>query len=290
MVPMTKSISNFAKNHRWLIFLSHQALIFLTAIVFLTSVRKLTGRNIHLGQDPVGLIDGTALVALSVGVIFFTNVLYRWVRGRNATPLGISLSLRRFVDLIVGLLIGFSLIILPYLIALVTGTATIHDRITARFDNLTTARIIAVAFFFLLLQSVTEETANRAFPMRLWEDRPLWFRILIPSFFFAAIHLAGEGFSFERIGILLMAGVTQSFAYALTGNIWLATGLHTGANLASFFPTGLWHAGAIVALVGHVRIPNLLMVMIMLVMLGSIYILSSVRARRQSKAEVSVST
>jgi hypothetical protein len=287
---MIKSVKHFAKNHRWLVFLTHQGLIFLTAVVLLTSVRRLTGRSIHLGQDPIGLIDGSALIILSIGVVVFTRALYHWVRGKNATPLGISFSLRRFVDLIAGLLIGFAFIILPYVSALLTRTATIHDRITAHFDNLTTARIIAVAFFLLLMQSVTEETANRAFPMRLWEDSPLWFRVLIPSFFFAAIHLAGEGFSFERFGILLLAGVTQSFAYAITGNIWLASGLHAGANLASFFPTGLWHAGAIVALVGHVRIPNWLVAMVMLIALGTIFILSTARARLQSKAQASLNT
>jgi hypothetical protein len=263
-----------------LVFLIHQTLLFLTAIVFLTSVRRLSGRSIHLGQDPVGAIDGFALVILSIAVIVFTIALYRWVKGKSAAPLGIALSFRRLVDLVAGLLIGFAFIILPYVSALLSGTATIHDRITAHFNQLTTARIIAVAFFLLLVQSVTEETANRAFPMRLWEDRPLWFRVLIPSIFFAAIHLAGEGFTFERIGILLMAGITQSLAYALTGNIWLCSGLHAGANLASFFPTGLWHAGAVVALVGHMPIPHLLMVMLMLVVVGTIFIISSTRRHR----------
>ena len=77
-----------------------------------------------------------------------------------------------------------------------------------------------------------EETANRAFPMRLWQHRSLLFRVLVPSIFFAAIHFAGEEVSFERSGVLLIAGITSSLAYALTGNIWLASGLHAGANIA----------------------------------------------------------
>ena len=74
---------------------------------------------------------------------------------------------------------------------------------------------------------------------------------------------------------------TQSFAYALTGNIWLSSGLHAGANLASFFPTGLWHAGAIVALVGNVPIPHLLMVMSLLVVLATVFVIRTTRTRRK---------
>lgn len=270
---MDASVADFAKKHRWLVFLTHQGLIFLTAVVFLTSVRRLTGRTIHFGQDPLGLIDGAALIVLSIGLVVFTRTLYHWVRGPSATPLGIALSPRRFVDLVAGLVIGFAFTILPYVDAFLSGTATIRDRITTHFDSLTIARIIAVAFVLLLLQSVTEETANRAFPMRLWEDHPFWFRVLVPSVFFAAIHLADEEFRIERIGMLLLAGVIQSFAYALTGNIWLASGLHAGANLASFIPTGLWHAGAVVALVGHIRVPNLVMPIVMFVILATLLIL-----------------
>ena len=61
---------------------------------------------------------GLALIILSLGVVVFTKALYRGVKGGNATPLGIALSLRRFVT------------------AFLTGTATIRDRITSHFDNL----------------------------------------------------------------------------------------------------------------------------------------------------------
>jgi uncharacterized protein len=245
-----KTIAEFLRRHLWIVFVVHQSLIFVIAVVFLTSVRRLTGRSVHLGQDPVGLLDGAALIILSVGVIVFTIALYRWVKGENAPPLGIALSPRRLLHLIAGLSVGFVIIILPYVISTRAGTAFIRDRITDHFDNLTVARLIAVGFFLLLLQSVMEETANRAFPMRLWAHRSMLFRLLVPSVFFAIIHLADEGFSAERFLTLLMGGVTQSFAYALSGNIWLASGLHAGANLASFSASGLWHAGAVVALVG----------------------------------------
>ena len=267
------SVREFLKQRLWLVFVAHQLLIFLIAILFLTSVRRFTGRTIHLGRDPVGVVDGVVLVVLSVTVIVLTRVLYHWIKGENAPPLGIALSVRRFVHLLVGLFAGLLMIGLPYAIGLWTGTMSVYDRITAHFNNQTVIRIIAVSSFLLLLQSVMEETVNRAFPMRLWEHRSLLFRILVPSIFFAAIHLADENISVARIGILVIAGVTHSLAYALTGNIWFASGLHAGANIASFLPTGLWHAGAVVALVGQVPVSNWVMAILMLLILALTLIL-----------------
>src|SRR6185437_10299572 len=36
---------------------AHQTGLFLVVIAFLSSVRRLTGRTIHLGKDPIGLVD-----------------------------------------------------------------------------------------------------------------------------------------------------------------------------------------------------------------------------------------
>lgn len=260
-------MAEFLKRHLWIVFLAHQALIFTLAVGFLTSVRKITGRTIHGGRDPVGPIDGAALIILSIIVIAFTWALYHWVKGKDAPSLGLKPSVRRLIDLVVGLVIGFVFVITPYIIALFTGMAFVQDRITAHFSYPTAARILGFAFFLLLLQSVMEETANRAFPMRLWNHRSLLFRIVVPSIFFAALHLADEQFSFERIIILLLAGVVQSLAYILTGNIWLTSGLHAGANAASFSLTGLWHAGAVVSVVGWPSYSNWVPLLVMLIVL-----------------------
>jgi membrane protease YdiL (CAAX protease family) len=266
-------LARWFRRHLWAAFLAHQAGLLIIAVGFLTSVRRITGRRIHLGQDPIGLVDGAALAALSIAVILLTPVFYHWVKGPEASPLGLALSPRRLLDLVIGLLVGFGSFIAPWVIALAQGTASIHDRIDSHFDSFTIARIVTVAFFMLLLASIMEETANRAFPMRLWEHRSLAFRLVVPSIFFVALHLISEPFSVERIGILFMAGVLQGIAYLLTGNIWLCSGLHAGANVASFSVTGLWHAGAIIALVGRPAIPNWGAAVIMLAVFSAIFAL-----------------
>jgi membrane protease YdiL (CAAX protease family) len=256
----------------WLAFLIHQAFIFSLALLFLSSVRWFTGRTIHTATDPLGLLDGAVMVALSIAVILLTQLFYHWLKGEEASPLGLRLSPRRFLELLIGAVVGFAFTILPWVIALSRGTALINDRIGAHFDNTSIIRIVSIGVLLLLLQSVTEETANRAFPIRLWEHRSLIFRVLIPSLFFAAIHLADEQFSFERIGILIVGGVIQSFAYLLTGNVWFSSGVHAGANFATFSLSGLWHAGAFMRVVGEPAYPNWISVMLMLGAISLAYV------------------
>lgn len=268
-----KAFLELLQKHLWAAFFLHQLAIFAIAVGFLSAVRRLSGRNIHLGREPVGFIDGIALIALSVAVIYLTNLFYYWLKGKDAPPLGIALSPRRFLDLIIGLIVGFAFAVAPWINAFLRNTAAITDRIDAHFDGFSIARILTFAFVLLLVQGVMEETANRAFPMRIWQHRSLLFRLAVPSLFFALIHLADENFSFERFSVLIIAGFIQGVAYALTGNIWFASGLHTGANVASFSITGLWHAGAIVSVSGYSTVPNWVTTFLFLVLLSVVFVL-----------------
>jgi len=268
-----EALGKWFRRHLWAAFLAHQAGLFIVAIGFLWSVRRITGKSIHLGQDPIGLGDGAAASVLAIAVILLTNIYYRWVKGDDAPSLGIALTPRRSLELVIGLVIGWTFFLAPWASALWLGTASVHDRITSHFDSFSVARILAVSGFMLLLQAVMEETTSRAFPMRLWEHRSLAFRMVLPSLFFVAIHLVSEQFSLERAAVLFLAGIVQSFAYVLTGNIWFASGLHAGANIAGFSVTGLWHAGAVVALVGRPTIPQWAPGMIMMVLFGAIFLL-----------------
>ncbi len=280
-----KVVLNWLRKNLWAVFLFHQLAIFLSALGFLFAVRAIAGRNIHLGQDPVGWVDGVGLVILSAAVIAFTVWLYRWAKGADAPPLGIAFSFRRFVESLVGLVIGFGFIFLPWAItgaiALGSGSAVITERVESSFGAF---GIVAAGFFLLFIQAITEETANRAFPIRLWQDRSLLFRVIVPSIFFVAVHLVSEPFSLERAAVLLMAGILQSFAYLITGNIWFGTGIHTGANYALFSISGLWHAGALVRLEGQPAFPNWLAVLIMMVAMGVLY--GAVQASKGRNATV----
>lgn len=277
-----QSVLEWLRAHLWGAFLLHQLLLFAVAITVLTSIRRLTGRTIHLGQDPIGLPDGVALALLSVVVIFLTNWYYRLLKGPDAPSLGIAFSVRRFFDLVAGLIIGLVFFAAPMLISVWRGSAYVSDTIGSHFDTTSMIAVLSSAVVMLLLQSAMEETTHRAFPMRIWEHRSLLFRLLIPALFFVAIHLISETFEIERVIILLIAGIVQGLAYILTGNIWLTTGLHWGANVAGFSMSGLWHAGAVVNVFGPPAVPVWGMGLVMLVLLTFIYLIKVHRAKLNS--------
>lgn len=252
----TKSPADFFKRHQWAVFLLHQALLFATALAFLSIVRRVTGRDVHLGREPIGALGGAALLLLSVAIVALTWTLYRWVRGRAAPPLGLALTRRRTLECAAGTVAGYVLGAWPWAFGLLTGASFVRERVGAHFGGAGVARVLAAALLLLFASAFTEEVANRAFPVRLFSRRSLVFRLLVPSLFFAVVHLAGEPFAAGRFAALVAGGVAQSIAYALTGNVWLPAGLHFGANFASFSASGLWHAGAIVEVVGRPLVPD----------------------------------
>ena len=270
-----QTLLDWLRHHLWVAFLLHQLFIIGVAISFLTIVRRLTGKTIHLGQDPIGFPDGIALVILSVAVIFLTNWYYRLVKGPDAQSLGIGFSIRRSLDLVGGFIVGGVVFAAPFLISLWRGTASITDSIGSHFDPVSIVGIVSAAVLILFLQAATEETTNRAFPMRIWEHRSLAFRLLIPSLFFVLIHFVSETFDTQRAAVLFIAGIVHGLAYFLTGNIWLTTGLHWGANVASFSMSGIWHIGAVVNVSGPPAAPVWSTGLLMMVLLALILLIKN---------------
>jgi membrane protease YdiL (CAAX protease family) len=251
-----KSPANFFRRHTWAVFLAHQSLLFASAFGFLSAVRSLTGRDIHLGREPVGALGGAALLLLSAALVALTWALYRWTCGREAPSLGLRLTRGRAAACALGAFAGFVLAAWPWAVGLWTGDSFVRDHVGAHFDGASVAVTVAWALVLLFASAFTEEVVNRAFPMRLWRHRSLAFRVLVPSLFFAAAHLAGEPFGAGRFAALVAGGVAQSLAYALAGHVWLPAGLHFGANFAGFSASGLWHAGAVVEVVGRPLAPG----------------------------------
>lgn len=251
-----QSPAAFFRCHTWAVFLAHQAFLFATALGFLSTVRSLTGRDVHLGREPVGALGAAALLALSAAVVAATWALYRWLKGKDAPPLGLTLTRGRAALCAAGAVAGFILAAWPWAGALLTGDNFVRDHVGRHFGAAAIALTLGPALLLLFAGAYAEEVANRAFPMRLWPRRSLAFRVLVPSFFFAAVHLAGEPFSAGRFAALVAGGVIQSVAYALTGHVWLAAGLHFGANFAGFSASGLWHAGAVLEVVGRPLAPD----------------------------------
>jgi membrane protease YdiL (CAAX protease family) len=171
-----------------------------------------------------------------------------------------------------GALAGFALAAWPWVWALASGRAFVRDTVAAHFAGVGLWRVVSVGVVLLFLGAFAEEVANRAFPLRLWRHRSLAFRLIVPSLFFAAVHFAGEPVAFERAATLFAGGIIQSLAYLSTGDVWLAAGLHFGANYAGFSASGLWHAGAVVEVVGEAATPNWVAVALMLAAVSVLFV------------------
>ncbi len=112
------------------------------------------------------------------------------------------------------------------------------------------ALLLAAGALTLVANSVMEEVCNRAFPLQLWRERGLAFRLIFPALMFAAMHLAVEPFNAQAFLSRTLAGLAFAALYLLTDNIWLAAGVHTGANEAVLFTTSRWQMGGLVSVDG----------------------------------------
>jgi hypothetical protein len=109
----------------------------------------------------------------------------------------------------------------------------------------------------------------------VWAQRSLVFRMLVPSIFFAAQHLVDGRIGPINFTYLVTLRIILSAAYALTGNIWLGVGLHTGYFLSSVALSGLWHMGAVVAVSGRPLVPIWIVdVLLLAIAIGTLIVLS----------------
>lgn len=244
------------RTNRWAIFLLQQAAVFGGGLLFLGLVRYLTGKTLHGGVDPIGWMEFVAYVVIVVGFVWGTSRLHHWVHGPDAPDLGLAPSRRRVVDMLIGLAVGAIANGWLWMLSLATGTAQISDVITNHHAILTVVGYISLGVTIALLNGLLEETTSRAFPARLFGDRPLWFRVVLLATFFALQHLVDEPFGIGRFLYLVGFGAILTVAYVWRGNIWLPLGLHTGYLLASIAPGGRWHLGSIYDLTGAHVVPQ----------------------------------
>jgi len=79
-----------------------------------------------------------------------------------------------------------------------------------------------------------------------------------------------------------------SCAYAATGNIWLAAGVHTRINFASGAKSGLWHLCGLVRVSGDDVLPAWTHDLVMVVLAVGLYTLGRRGRWRESTTSVVV--
>jgi membrane protease YdiL (CAAX protease family) len=243
-------------DRKWIFFVCQQAALLTVGWAFLHLVRWYSGRTIHAAKNPLGAINTLFVFVLWIAVSAGTYVFYRLTEGTNAPPFGVPLSLHKTVDFLAGLVTGLIVVGSPKLLGILVGTISITETIRAHYSPAAIVGYVLLGFLLLLGNSLSEEITSRAYPMQLFREKALWIRILLPSVFFAIIHLADERFKFSAFYERTIAGVVLSIAYAISGNIWLASGIHTGMNASIVWTNGAWWVGALVKTTGRAIVPD----------------------------------
>jgi len=238
------------KRQKWLLFLVQQAVNLLVAMAFLKGMRALTGKTLHAAHDPPTLLEGAAILALWGATAAFTVWFYRASEGAAAPALGLSPRGRALGAFALGTALAFVIAFSPTLLGLWCGRLRVTDRLTTHLGPAAATQAVLVGLVFLLGNSLNEEIVSRAYPLRLFRRHRLAVRLLVPALFFAVLHLADERFSAGAFYARTIGGLAFGAGYAFTGDIWLASGLHTGWNLAELMGGGQWHIGAPLLITG----------------------------------------
>lgn len=247
---MSLSPWTLLRRHRWATFLLQQAAVFGLSLGFFATVHALTGKTVQGGRQAMGPLAYAGVMALFAGLVLLTRWLYRRVEGAGAPGLGMAPSWRGAAHLAVGTLAGFLLGGWPKLLGLATGALQVKESILSQGGAAQVALLLAAGALSLTANSVMEEVCSRAFPLMLWRERGLAFRLLVPAVLFAALHLAAEPFRAEAFVYRTLAGLAFSALYLLTRNVWLAAGFHTGMNEAVVFTSPRWQMGGLVSAEG----------------------------------------
>lgn len=170
-----------------------------------------------------GLI--TAYIGLGALLLVFYLAAVKWIERRRAAELSLTAVGR---ELGAGALAGFALFLLVIAILWVTGAYQLQGWDGANALGLA----LMVVFWFAV--AIEEEVLWRGLVYRLCAKVfGTWGALLISAVLFSLKHmLDNPDVTFAGFVGVLLGGVFLAAAYAATGRLWLAFGLHFGWNFA----------------------------------------------------------
>jgi uncharacterized protein len=176
---------------------------------------RLSSENIHLL-----LIYQTILLT---GVTGLTLVFRKYVDVKGLLSLGFQ-KFRRNKDMILGLVVGFSLIATGFLIMFLTGNLSVE---TINPD----AGYLAGSLILCLMISWIEELSFRSYILNnLLDSFHPYIALLVSSFLFAVFHMFNPGMSLLPFINLMLAGILLGIVFIYTKTVWFALSLHFSWN------------------------------------------------------------
>jgi hypothetical protein len=165
-------------------------------------------------------------------------VLLKWVDKRPATLLGIGFYKGVLRELLIGILMGFALIIISVSILWLTGMASFS------FNGLSSGLLLYISSVLVILaiSAAYEEILFRGYIFQaLIEGSNFWISVGIYSLLFGAAHLSNKGITVFSIAVTIIGGVFLGIIYFKTRALWMCIGAHFIWNwaMAPLFGMGL---------------------------------------------------
>ena len=182
-----------------------------------------------------GLANLLAFVIVTPAVYFAYWMYVRYMERRDLKELGRANAVEEFGR---GSFIGFGLFACIIAILWLLGFYRVHG-----FEIVWLSLIGTLAGAFV--SAFSQELIFRGVLYRITEEwLGLWWALVVSALLFGLIHLTSTSATiFSAIAIALQAGVLLGAAYALTGRLWMAIGLHTMWDFANDGIFGIGVAG-----------------------------------------------
>ena len=137
----------------------------------------------------------------------------------------------------IGMLVGFAMMSVVYLIALAVGSVTI--RVNDQLLTLQNMGFFLLYFLGFLVQGMSEEVICRGYFMisLARKKNQLWMAAIVNSVFFAALHLLNNGITPLAFVNLTLFGLFASLYFIKRGNLW---GLGAVHSLWNFTQGNVW--------------------------------------------------
>lgn len=191
------------------------------------------GFDMGIDQQIPPLLTLTLLtLAITPVVVIITLGFVRFVDHRPVETLGISRTGSWAAELWFGILLGFGLPLLMFLIAYAAGWTRIMGSVFAGSPAVAASALVQ-AIVLMGAIGILEEFVMRGYVLQtLRWGYGVYAAIILSSVFFGSLHLFNPGGAFPGFLGTTAAGLLLGYTYLVTGRLWMPIGLHFAWNFA----------------------------------------------------------
>ncbi|MFC1554300.1 lysostaphin resistance A-like protein [candidate division KSB1 bacterium] len=177
--------------------------------------------------DPQSSLNIIITAFIAFLLIFAVFVILKWIDKRPFGTLGVNFHKGWFEEFFLGLLIGFALLALSFVVMFALGFLDVSI-------NSFSLGLLAGLFKYLLLYlfaGAMEELITRGYMFQaLIEGTNKIIATIIFSFIFSILHFFNPSYSIISAVNIFLAGVLLSVVYIKTRSLWMPIGLHMAWN------------------------------------------------------------